>query len=214
MSRAGRGQFAAVLALIFAAGAAVAVLCMAEMLQAAELALRLSETRTAKYEHRAELYREDVEQWRSAYDALAARSAAQEAELEQLRAERFEAVAARREAERAVPELAAEAEREPEWTGSAAVHVYHYCPCEKCTGHRPGSALYRVTRTGTEATEGRTVAVDPDVIPLGSEVLLNGRVYIAEDTGVHGYAVDVYVTEHERAVELGTYLTEVRWRAP
>lgn len=30
---------------------------------------------------------------------------------------------------------------------------------------------------------GRTIAVDPRVIPLGSKVRMNGREYVAEDTG-------------------------------
>ena len=44
------------------------------------------------------------------------------------------------------------------------------------------------TATGTKATEGRTIAVDPSVIPYGSEVAVfydDGRIcyYIAEDCG-------------------------------
>ena len=31
--------------------------------------------------------------------------------------------------------------------------------------------------------EGRTIAVDPSVIPLGTEVMFNGEIYIAEDIG-------------------------------
>lgn len=40
---------------------------------------------------------------------------------------------------------------------------------------------------------GRTVAVDPDVIPLGSTIMIDGKEYIAEDTGVIGNVIDLYV---------------------
>ena len=56
--------------------------------------------------------------------------------------------------------------------------VTHYCPCEICCNKTDG-----VTFTGTKAIEGRTVAVDPNVIPLGSTVIIDGHEYIAEDIG-------------------------------
>ncbi|MFR1857426.1 3D domain-containing protein [[Clostridium] innocuum] len=38
------------------------------------------------------------------------------------------------------------------------------------------------------------MAVDPDVIPLGSKVLIDGHVYVAEDVGgaVKGNVIDIY----------------------
>jgi 3D (Asp-Asp-Asp) domain-containing protein len=65
---------------------------------------------------------------------------------------------------------------------------------------------YGITFTGTKATVKRTVAVDPDTIPLGSRLLLvfeegkyakyNGE-YIAEDTGsdVKGNIIDIFLGE-------------------
>jgi 3D (Asp-Asp-Asp) domain-containing protein len=61
---------------------------------------------------------------------------------------------------------------------------------------------YGITRTGTRAKCGRTIAVDPRVIPLGRKVYIvfpkkyshmNG-IYIAEDTGkrIKGYRIDVF----------------------
>lgn len=78
--------------------------------------------------------------------------------------------------------------------------ITHYCPCEECCGKTDG-----ITFTGTKATEGRTIAVDPEVIPLGSEVNIGGQVYIAEDTGgaIKGNRIDVFVNSHEEALELG-----------
>lgn len=42
------------------------------------------------------------------------------------------------------------------------------------------------------------MAVDPDVIPLGSKLLIDGEIYTAEDIGssVKGRVIDVWV-EHE-----------------
>lgn len=67
------------------------------------------------------------------------------------------------------------------------------------------------TASGTTATSGRTVAVDPDIVPLGSEVEIvmpDGRVFrrIAEDTGgaVKGKIFDVHIdASDEELYELG-----------
>lgn len=67
------------------------------------------------------------------------------------------------------------------------------------------------TASGTTATSGRTVAVDPEVVPLGSEVEIvmpDGRVFrrIAEDTGgaVKGKVFDVHIdASDEELYELG-----------
>ena len=58
------------------------------------------------------------------------------------------------------------------------------------------------TATMTVPKVGRTVAVDPNIIPLGSTVEIVGLgTYIAEDTGglVKGYVIDVYVGSGEGA---------------
>ena len=84
--------------------------------------------------------------------------------------------------------------------------VTHYCGCEKCCGKTDG-----ITATGTVATEGQTVAVDPNVIPLGSEVVIDGHTYIAEDVGgaIKGNKVDIYVNSHQGAVSRGKVAREV-----
>ena len=62
------------------------------------------------------------------------------------------------------------------------------------------------TYSGTECTEGRTIAVDPSVIPLGSTVYIegvsiaqNGGYFIAEDKGsaVKGNIVDIFANDGE-----------------
>ena len=66
------------------------------------------------------------------------------------------------------------------WEFSGTFTVTHYCHGPCCNGKR---WAYKETASGTWPEEGRTVAVDPAVIPIGSEVLINGRIYTAEDTG-------------------------------
>lgn len=54
------------------------------------------------------------------------------------------------------------------------------------------------------------VAVDPDIIPLGSTVTLGGKEYIAADTGVYGYTVDVLMS-HEDAAQAGVVKAVVKF---
>lgn len=58
---------------------------------------------------------------------------------------------------------------------------------------------------------GRTIAVDPKVIPLGTRIKLNGKEYIAEDTGlaIKGRRVDLLVENHEKAMKWGKKSIEV-----
>lgn len=62
------------------------------------------------------------------------------------------------------------------------------------------------TATGTTPTPGRTIAVDPDQIRLGSHVIIDGHEYIAEDTGgaIDGLDIDILVETHEEALAKGT----------
>jgi 3D (Asp-Asp-Asp) domain-containing protein len=73
------------------------------------------------------------------------------------------------------------------------------------SGPQLGQAL-PITATGTSARAGRTVAVDPKVIPLGSRVYIEGvGERIAEDIGggVRGRHIDVYVPSVPQAKTFG-----------
>jgi len=62
------------------------------------------------------------------------------------------------------------------------------------------------TKSGTWPAVGRTVAVDPDVIPLGSVLYVeNYGVCVAEDIGgaVKNRVLDIYVGSKEEAIQLG-----------
>ena len=86
--------------------------------------------------------------------------------------------------------------------------VTAYCPCEECCGNADG-----ITTTGTQATEGRTIAVDPEVIPYGTKVQIGGNIYVAEDCGssIKGRRIDIYFDSHDEAKAYGVKETTCSW---
>lgn len=79
--------------------------------------------------------------------------------------------------------------------------VTAYCNCALCCGIHAGGP----TASGTMPEAGRTVAVDPELIPLGTELLIDGERYLAEDTGrlIKGKIIDIYFDTHEEAMRYG-----------
>ena len=75
-----------------------------------------------------------------------------------------------------------------------------YCPCRSCSSGWGGR-----TSTGTIATAGRTISVDPSVIPHGSHVMINGVIYTAEDigSGVNGKHIDIFFNTHAECRSYG-----------
>lgn len=91
--------------------------------------------------------------------------------------------------------------------------VTHYDCCVQCCGKDDG-----ITASGVKATPGVTVAVDPAVIPLGSDVMVDygdGEIhyYRADDVGgsVKGNHIDLCVAAHEEAQQLGRQTATVYW---
>lgn len=74
-----------------------------------------------------------------------------------------------------------------------------------------------ITADGTLALAWATCAVDPDVIPLGSTVLVDLgdgeglRTLVANDTGVKGSRLDICVGSHEEALQMGRQTAAVYW---
>lgn len=67
------------------------------------------------------------------------------------------------------------------------------------------------TTSGTPVREG-TIATDPEVIPLGTTVIIDGEEYIAEDTGawVKGNHIDMFIAgSHQDALNRGKIEREV-----
>lgn len=88
-----------------------------------------------------------------------------------------------------------------EYVSLGEFKITAYCPCELCCGKWSDGLTY----TGTVATEDKTIAVDPTVIPLGSTVEINGVEYIAEDIGgaIKENRIDVFFENHKDALEWG-----------
>ena len=93
------------------------------------------------------------------------------------------------------------------------VKVSHYCRCVKCCGKDDG-----ITYSGVKATPGVTVAVDPNVIPIGSDVLVDYgdgviNYYRADDTGsaIKGNELDLCVSSHQDAINMGVRTATVYW---
>lgn len=93
-----------------------------------------------------------------------------------------------------------------EYVGECTVTAY--CPCELCCGQWADG----LTAAGLPASPG-IIAVDPEIIPLGSTVIVDGQRYLAADTGVTGQAVDLCMEEHEAAQAFGVRTAEV-WVIP
>ena len=97
----------------------------------------------------------------------------------------------------------------------------HYDVCKKCCGKDQDHPAYGITASGRAAEPYVSMAVDPFLIPLGSTVYVDygdGELheYRADDTGsgVAGAHLDLCVTDHQEALELGVKTVAVWYDAP
>lgn len=78
-----------------------------------------------------------------------------------------------------------------------------YCPCCRCS-----KGYGRSTTSGESARSSHTIAVDTDVICMGSKVQIEGfdNRFVAEDTGsgVRGEHIDIFFDTHDEVEEFGT----------
>ena len=101
------------------------------------------------------------------------------------------------------------------WMSLGEFEITAYCGgtcCSSGTG---------ITASGNVAEEGKTIGVDPDIIPLGSKVKIvfadgTEHVYRADDTGsaINGNIIDLYMGTaesggHERALQFGRQTCKV-----
>lgn len=84
--------------------------------------------------------------------------------------------------------------------------ITYYCACKKCCGKNDG-----ITASGNKAIEGRTIAADTRILPMGSVVVIDNHVYVVEDVGgaIKGNKIDIYVDSHEKALKKGVKFTNV-----
>lgn len=106
------------------------------------------------------------------------------------------------------PRTATEAEAVPEdeWVSLGEFRLTFYCPCYQCS-----EGWDHQTSSGAYATEGRTIAVDPRVIPYGTEVRIGDHVYVAEDCGgsIDGNEIDVFKESHAACRKAGVQYSEI-----
>lgn len=107
---------------------------------------------------------------------------------------------------------------EPEIESLGEFVLTAYCPCVKCCGEwsaehpsRVGTDYIQKTASGTIPTAGRTIGVDPSVIPFGTTVIISGHEYVAEDRGgaIKGNRIDIFFDDHDEALEFGRQTAEV-----
>ena len=93
-----------------------------------------------------------------------------------------------------------------------------YCSCYECCGeyalNRPidsnGNEIVYGS-IGEMLVEGYSIAVDPNVIPYGTEVIIDGITYKAQDCGgaINGNEIDVYFADHKKAQEFAVQYKDV-----
>ena len=82
--------------------------------------------------------------------------------------------------------------------------VTYYCGCDICSEGLVNSQGKPIGSTGEVLKANYSIAVDPSVIPLGSDVLIGDKVYKAVDTGgaIKGKRIDVYLGDSPSAHKL------------
>ena len=98
-----------------------------------------------------------------------------------------------------------------------------YCPCKICCEQYSYevTGVPNKTASGTTPTAGRTLAVDPKMIPYGTEVIIKGSngydgTYVAEDKGgaikEDGRSqIDMYFNTHQEALKFGVRNITIYW---
>lgn len=96
----------------------------------------------------------------------------------------------------------------PKLTYLGRFYITYYCPCAECCGAGGG----KITASGTTPTAGRTVGVNPSVIPYGTKLKIGKTYgYVAEDTGggIGTYHIDIFVNSHQEALNKGVAYKDV-----
>lgn len=106
-----------------------------------------------------------------------------------------------------------------DWNKMEGATLTHYCICEKCCGKTPEHPAYGITASGREAEPYTSIAVDPLMIPMGAQILIDyggGEVVVgrADDTGsaIDGSHIDLCVSNHEEALQEGVKTVDVYWK--
>lgn len=100
-----------------------------------------------------------------------------------------------------------------EYVNLGEFKITAYCSCEACCGswanNRPDGVVYGAS--GNELIPNYSIAVDPEVIPYGAVVYIDGVPYVAHDCGgaIVDNRIDVYKGSHSEALEWGVQYKDV-----
>ena len=110
---------------------------------------------------------------------------------------------------------------EPDVISLGEFKLTAYCSCSKCcdewANNRPvdehGNEIV-IGASGEVLAAGYSVAVDPNLIPYGTELIFNDQVYKAQDCGgaIKDNRIDVYFDSHTEALAFGVQYAEVYMR--
>lgn len=101
------------------------------------------------------------------------------------------------------PEVEEVVQEEPEFEQITVVATAYVSDCKGCIG---------ITKGGTDVRDTiyhdsgyRIIATDPNIIPLGSLVEINGQRFIADDIGgaIKGHRIDILMESESQALEFG-----------
>ena len=108
-----------------------------------------------------------------------------------------------------------------EYIKTIDVKATAYCLCKKCCGKSTSHPAYGITASGLKIVPGtgmKVVASDPNVIPLGTEVYIEGLYgasdygyAIVADTGsaIKNLKIDLYMDTHQMALNWGVKTVRV-----
>lgn len=108
------------------------------------------------------------------------------------------------------PEVVTYADENGTYEYQGEFELTAYCACPICCGSY-SNMQNPTTASGTRATAGRTIAADISIFPFGTELVINGQVYVVEDTGgaINGNRIDVFFNSHEEALIFGRQYASV-----
>jgi len=94
--------------------------------------------------------------------------------------------------------------------------VTAYCPNACCNGKWAGQTATGKTIDFYLKQGKNIVAVDPKVIPLGSEIIFASKRYSCVDVGgrIKGNRLDVLLPTHAETVKFGVKKNQLVWRLP
>ena len=156
-----------------------------------------------------EEYAEDLKEYQDYLASSEAESwAAEQAYIAASRKAQQDAAEAARQQVSSAAE-AAQASGEDQYLGR--FYITHYCHCQQCCGiwgsNDPNYEAHG--SSGMRLQSDYTVAVNTGQIPYGTRLRINGKEYVAADTGVGPGVIDVYRQTHEYALSGGAYYADV-----